>query len=195
MAMALVSMAQAASGFSLGLGFKTAALRWLNNNLWPCGFKQEPATLLDSNTTGLQSYVVRQDWALDAIVKAFESHRLNARSAPLSMLFVGTTGVGKTFSAIVLAELIQDGQRKPLILHGENYHDDTYTVPQYRRQILTLLHKTLSTCKGQHVVVVDEVQKMNAKTLDVFTNIIEAGEFDYGGDDDNVKKVDCRNAV
>src|SRR3712207_5126661 len=70
----------------------------------------EHAKLRDMRAT-LKKVVIGQDEAIDKVVKSIQRNRLGLRSEkrPIgSFLFLGPTGVGKTYLAKKLAELLFD---------------------------------------------------------------------------------------
>ena len=173
--------------------------RWLKERgLVSCGFVDNPLAALDDNEDGLRKRIVSQDWAISTILDAFETQRpiSNDKTThrlvpPMFLYFVGPTGVGKTFTAINIAEIIQDTDRDPVLLRGENYNNDATTVDEYHRQIQTVLKHHLKPCKGRNVVIFDEVQKVAPKTLDVFGPILDNGQFEFVTHEGKVIATTC----
>ena len=67
------------------------------------------------------------------------------------MLFVGSTGIGKTYTANLIADTILDSDRGPVELRGGLYSDESVPVSEYQQQIFTLLEDKLTQCKGRQV--------------------------------------------
>lgn len=194
------------TSLSFGTGTRTFLNKvWSNTKsfLGSCGYVNNPVVVLDDKAAGLRSRVISQDWAIDNIVETLESHFRQSDtpsssgnpSLPAFLYFIGTTGVGKTFTAQNIAELVQDNDRGPLVLRGENYNDPTYSTATYHREIRTLLKNKLSTCNGDHVIIFDEVQKVAPQILDIFNPILELGQFDFVNEKGNVETIKCHNAM
>ncbi len=183
-----------AQGQILGWGIRTAGINFLKKHgVMSCGFVDNAVELLDNETLGLRAHVQAQEWAVNAIVDAFEAQRPPSNNdhatlpPPMFMFFAGSTGVGKTFSAIKIANLIHDTDRGPVLIRSENYVGENVAPEVYHRQIQKLLQQKLKSCRGRHVVIVDEVQKLAPKTLDVFNPILEHGEFEFADDSGTVR--------
>jgi ATP-dependent Clp protease ATP-binding subunit ClpA len=189
----LLCVAPTARGQILGWGIRTAGINWMRTHgLMPCGFVENAVEVLDNETVGLRAHVQAQEWAVKAIVDAFEAQRPPSDRdhatlpPPMFLFFAGSTGVGKTFSAIQIANLIQDTDRGPVLIRSENYVGASVEPAVYHRQIQQLLQQKLSSCRGRHVVIFDEVQKLTPRTLDVFNPILEHGEFEFLDDNGKV---------
>ena len=169
----------------LGLGIGT----WLDKHgLYPgerCGFVKDPTPVdaLEDPDTGLLTRVLAQESAVKTIVSAFETKSSlsggSDKTAPLFLYFAGPTGVGKTWTAEVIAEIIQDSDRGPIEFFGEFYSDEAQTIEFYQHRIQSKLYDVMRTCGGRHVVIFDEIQKVAPKVLDTFRPILEHGSFDF----------------
>ena len=177
----------------LGLGIGT----WLDKHgLYPgerCGFVKDPTPVdaLEDPDTGLLTRVLAQESAVKTIVSAFETKSSlsggSDKTAPLFLYFAGPTGVGKTWTAEVIAEIIQDSDRGPIEFFGEFYSDEAQTIEFYQHRIQSKLYDVMRTCGGKHVVIFDEIQKVAPKVLDTFRPILEHGSFDFVTDGNKVR--------
>lgn len=149
-----------------------------------CRFVPSPISVLDDPNSGLRSHIISQDWAMNATFTAFETFppKVDQKQAvpvsPLFLFFVGPTGVGKTFTAFQIANLIQTDDGDPVLFRGENFLDPNAIISEYHREIKTILYEKLRPCDGQRVVIFDEVQKVSPSTLDVFGPILDNGQFE-----------------
>ena len=198
----LVLLAAAGDAQILGWGIRTKFKAFLKEaGVLQCGYVKDAVKVLDSDETGLRSRVLSQDWAVKTIIDAFDAQQPHAAAdsnqlqPPMFLFFVGPTGVGKTFTAVTIAELIHDTDRDAILLRGENYNNPNVSIGEYHLQIQTLLQQKLNLCKGRSVVIFDEIQKVAPQTLDIFSTILEHGQFEFFSADGKLQKVNCHGTV
>ena len=100
-----------------------------------------------------------------------------------------SAGACVRYTALTIAEIIQDTDRNPILLRGGNYIDPGVTTNDYHWRIQTALQQQLGKCNGRNVVIFDEVQKVAPQVLDVFSPVLEHGEFEFLSKDGKVRNV------
>ena len=150
--------------------------------------------------TRLTERIVGQDPAMDAIARRIRTFRagLDEPGKPTGVfLLVGPSGVGKTETAVSLAELLYGGERNMVTINMSEYQEP-YTVsalkgapPGYigygRGGVLTEAVR-----RNPHaVVLLDEVEKAHPDVMELFYQVFDKGVLE---DSDGVP-VDFKNAV
>jgi len=157
--------------------------------------KNKLKTLLDN----LKSVVIGQDEAIGDIVRAVRRQRvgLSNPDKPIVMLFVGTTGVGKSFLAKRLAHEMFGDEKKIVRLDMSEYSDKTSAAKLYGTSpgyvgyddggVLTEAIKKNKRC----VLLLDEIEKANDEVFNVFLQIFDEGRLT----DNKGTTVDFKNVI
>lgn len=157
--------------------------------------KNKLKTLSDN----LKSVVIGQDEAIGDIVRAVRRQRvgLSNPDKPIVMLFVGTTGVGKSFLAKRLAHEMFGDEKKIVRLDMSEYSDKTSAAKLYGTSpgyvgyddggVLTEAIKKNKRC----VLLLDEIEKANDEVFNVFLQIFDEGRLT----DNKGTTVDFKNVI
>ncbi len=143
--------------------------------------------------------IIGQDKAIDTIAKVIRKSRLGIKkpNKPPVLLFLGSTGLGKTLSAQVLAEIVY-GDEKALIRVDMNEYGDKESVsrligasPGYigYDEGGELTNKVKN--KPYSVVLLDEIEKAHPDVLNVFLRVFDEGRLS----DSHGNMVDFRNCI
>lgn len=148
----------------------------------------------------LKKYVIGQDQAVDTIVKNIRRNQLGLRKTSHSagnFMFIGSTGVGKTFLAKQLAKYLYGSEENLLRLDMSEFQAEIDvskllgSAPGYvGYKESGLLVKGLAK-RGETVVLFDEIEKAHPKIYDVLLQLLDEG-FVTGSDG---KKVDATKAL
>ena len=148
----------------------------------------------------IKKYVIGQDAAVDTIVKNIRRNQLGLRKTSHSagnFMFIGSTGVGKTYLAKRLAKYLYGSEDNLLRLDMSEFQAEIDvskllgSAPGYvGYKESGLLVKGLAK-KGETVVLFDEIEKAHPKIYDVLLQLLDEG-FVTGSDG---KKVDATKAL
>ncbi len=148
----------------------------------------------------LKKYVIGQDNAVDTIVKNIKRNQLGLRKTSHSagnFMFIGSTGVGKTYLAKQLAKYLYGSEDNLLRLDMSEFQAEIDvskllgSAPGYvGYKESGLLVKGLAK-KGETVVLFDEIEKAHPKIYDVLLQLLDEG-FVTSSDG---KKVDATKAL
>ncbi|AYH42491.1 type VI secretion system ATPase TssH [Azoarcus sp. DN11] len=161
--------------------------------------KDEIATVLQLKPL-LEERVIGQSHALEAIAQRVRTARANLEDPDKPkgvFLFVGPSGVGKTETAIALADILYGGERKMVTLNMSEYQE-AHSVsglkgspPGYvgygEGGVLTEAVRRNPYC----VVLLDEVEKAHPDVLELFFQVFDKGVLD----DAEGREVDFRNTL
>ncbi|PKO88309.1 MAG: type VI secretion system ATPase TssH [Betaproteobacteria bacterium HGW-Betaproteobacteria-12] len=161
--------------------------------------KDEIKTVLNLKPL-LQERVIGQDHALDAIAQRVRTARANLedpRKPKGVFLFVGPSGVGKTESALALADILYGGERKLVTINMSEYQE-AHSVsglkgspPGYigygEGGVLTEAVRR----NPYSVVLLDEVEKAHPDVLELFFQVFDKGVLD----DAEGREIDFRNTL
>ena len=161
--------------------------------------KDEIHTVRHLQTT-LQERVIGQDHALAAIAQRVRTARagLEDPNKPKGVfLFVGPSGVGKTETALALADILYGGERNLISINMSEYQE-AHSVsglkgspPGYvgygEGGVLTEAVRR----KPYSVVLLDEVEKAHPDVLEMFFQVFDKGLMD----DAEGREIDFRNTV
>ncbi|KPC52622.1 type VI secretion system ATPase TssH [Amantichitinum ursilacus] len=161
--------------------------------------KNEQASLLELEAQ-LQQRVVGQDDALISIASSLRAARTGLRTSdgPLGVfLLAGTSGVGKTETALALADALFGGERAVVTINLSEYQE-AHTVSQLKGSppgyvgygqggMLTeaVRHRPYS------IVLLDEVEKAHRDVLNLFYQVFDRGFMRDG----EGREIDFRNTV
>jgi type VI secretion system protein VasG len=161
--------------------------------------KDEIQTVRNLQAT-LQERVIGQDHALAAIAQRVRTARagLEDPNKPKGVfLFVGPSGVGKTETALALADILYGGERNLITINMSEYQE-AHSVsglkgspPGYvgygEGGVLTEAVRR----KPYSVVLLDEVEKAHPDVLEMFFQVFDKGMMD----DAEGREIDFRNTV
>lgn len=148
----------------------------------------------------MRERVVGQDHGLEAIAKAIQTSRANLTdpNRPIGVFFlVGPSGVGKTETAISLAELLYGGEQNMTTINMSEFKEEHKvsllmgSPPGYvgygEGGVLTEAVRR----KPYSVVLLDEMEKAHPGVQDVFYQVFDKGNMKDGEGRD----IDFRNTV
>src|SRR5690606_2723419 len=119
---------------------------------------------------------------------------LGKRTKPLaSFLFLGPTGVGKTETSKVIAEVFF-GSPKELIRFDMSLYQSKDDIPKLLGSIETLNPGLLTNAIRENpygVLLLDEMEKAHPDLLNIFLTVLDEGYFTDGYG----QNVDCKNLV
>lgn len=148
----------------------------------------------------LEERIVGQSHALEAIAQRIRTSRANLTDPrrPIGVfMFVGPSGVGKTETAIALAELLYGGDRNMIVINMSEYKEDhkvsrlTGSAPGYvgygEGGVLTEGVRR----KPYSIVLLDEVEKANESVQEIFYQVFDKGMLQ----DDKGSEVNFKNTI
>ncbi|MEM8742382.1 MAG: type VI secretion system ATPase TssH, partial [Pseudomonadota bacterium] len=161
--------------------------------------KDEVATVLDLPNI-LNKRVIGQDHAMEMIAKRIQTSRagLDNPSKPIGVfLLAGTSGVGKTETALALAETLYGGEQNVVTINMSEFQE-AHTVstlkgapPGYvgygEGGILTEAVRR----KPYSVVLLDEVEKAHPDVHEIFFQVFDKGQMEDG----EGRMIDFRNTL
>jgi len=161
--------------------------------------KDEHASLLELEQQ-LGERVIGQDHALSALAQRLRAARtgLTEEKAPQGVfLLVGTSGVGKTETALALADCLFGGEKSLITLNLSEYQE-AHTVSQLKGSppgyvgygqggVLTEAVRQ----RPYSVVLLDEVEKAHRDVLNLFYQVFDRGFMRDG----EGREIDFRNTV
>jgi type VI secretion system protein VasG len=148
----------------------------------------------------LEERVVGQSHALEALAQRIRTARagLVDPQRPIGVfMFVGPSGVGKTETAMALADILYGGDRNMVIINMSEYQE-AHTVSSLKGSppgyvgygeggVLTEAVRR----KPYSVVLLDEIEKAHNKVWDLFYQVFDKGSLEDGEGRD----IDFRNTV
>ncbi len=148
----------------------------------------------------LRERVLGQDHALDAIAQRIRTARagLTDPKRPIGVfLLVGTSGVGKTETALALAESLYGGERNLISINMSEYQE-SHTVSSLKGSppgyvgygeggVLTEAVRR----KPYSVVLLDEVEKAHPDVMELFFQVFDKGVLEDG----EGREIDFKNCV
>jgi type VI secretion system protein VasG len=150
--------------------------------------------------TFLGERVVGQSHALDAIAQRIRTSRasLDDPNRPIGVfLLVGPSGVGKTETAIALAETLYGGERNMIVVNMSEYQE-AHSVSRLKGSppgyvgygeggVLTEAVRQ----RPYSVVLMDEVEKAHPDVLELFYQVFDKGTLEDG----EGRVIDFKNAI
>ncbi len=161
--------------------------------------KDEIKTVLNLRPL-LEERVIGQNHALEAVAQRVRTARANLEdpNKPKGVfMFVGPSGVGKTETALALADILYGGEKKLIIINMSEYQE-AHSVsglkgspPGYvgygEGGVLTEAVRR----NPYSVVLLDEVEKAHPDVLEMFFQVFDKGVMD----DAEGREIDFRNTV
>jgi len=161
--------------------------------------KDEIRTVLNLHHQ-LAERVVGQDHALEMISKRIYATRagLDDPSRPTGVfLLAGPSGVGKTETALALADILYGGERNAVVINMSEYQE-AHTVSSLRGSppgyvgygeggILTEAVRR----RPYTVVLLDEMEKAHADVMEIFYQVFDKGRME----DAEGREIDFRNTI
>jgi len=148
----------------------------------------------------LQARVIGQDHAMAAVAQRVRTARANLDDPhrPKGVfLFAGPSGVGKTETALALADLLYGGERKLITINMSEYQEAHSVAglkgspPGYvgygQGGVLTEAVRR----NPYSVVLLDEIEKAHSDVTDIFFQVFDKGVMD----DAEGREIDFRNTV
>lgn len=161
----------------------------------------EPETVrLRSMATVLKGNIIAQDSAIDKVVKSIQRNRVGLRESnrPIGVfMFLGPTGVGKTYLAKKLAEQVF-GAKDALIRIDMSEFSESFNVsrlvgapPGYvgyeeGGQLTERVRR-----KPYSIVLLDEIEKAHPNVFNMLLQVLDEGRLTDG----NGRLVDFRNTI
>ena len=148
----------------------------------------------------LAARVIGQDHALEAIAQRVRTARANLEDPDKPkgvFLFVGPSGVGKTETALALADILYGGERKLITINMSEYQE-AHTVSGLKGSpagyvgygeggVLTEAVRR----SPYSVVLLDEIEKAHPDVLEMFFQVFDKGRME----DAEGREIDFRNTL
>ena len=144
----------------------------------------------------ISSKIVGQDEAIKLVSATLRRSFLliGKRKKPIgSFLFLGPTGVGKTETAKIIAEVFF-GTQDTMIRFDMSLYQTKEEIPKLIGSIETLNPGLLTNAIRENaygVLLIDEIEKANRDLLNIFLTILDEGYFTDGFG----QRVDCKNLI
>ena len=162
--------------------------------------EEKETSRLKSLKQKLQSEVVAQDAAIETVVKAIQRNRIGLRDPnhPIgAFMFLGPTGVGKTYLAKKLAEEVFGSSDALIRIDMSEYSESFNTSrlvgapPGYvgYNEGGQLTEKVRR--KPYSIVLLDEIEKANGKVFNMLLQVLDEGRLTDG----NGRLIDFRNTI
>jgi type VI secretion system protein VasG len=159
----------------------------------------EIQTVLDLGNR-LQARVIGQDHALEAIAQRIRTSRANLDNPqrPIGVfMLVGPSGVGKTETALTLAETLYGGERNLITINMSEYQE-AHTVSSLKGSppgyvgygeggVLTEAVRR----RPYSVVLLDEVEKAHPDVMELFFQVFDKGTLEDG----EGREIDFKNTI
>lgn len=148
----------------------------------------------------LSERVIGQDHALEAIAQRISTHRagMDDPAKPVGVfMLVGPSGVGKTETALALADLLYGGERNLITINMSEFQE-AHTVSSLKGAppgyvgygeggVLTEAVRR----RPYSVVLLDEVEKAHSDVLELFYQVFDKGMMEDG----EGREIDFKNTI
>ena len=162
--------------------------------------KDEISTVLSNSRTHLGKRVIGQDHALEVISQRIRTSRaaLEDPNKPIGVfMLVGPSGVGKTETALALADLLYGGEHNLITINMSEFQE-AHTVSTLKGSppgyvgygeggVLTEAVRR----RPYSVVLLDEVEKAHPDVLELFFQVFDKGQMEDG----EGREIDFKNTI
>ena len=133
----------------------------------------------------LRARIIGQDQAIDAVTAAIRRNRvgISPKHKPVSFIFVGSTGVGKTELVKQLAQELFQTPRLPDPAGHVRVHGEALGLPDHRFALRAMWAMTRrassrrrSAASPTAVILFDEIEKAHPDVLNVLLQILDDGQ-------------------
>jgi len=131
----------------------------------------------------LKKEIINQDEAVESICKSIQKRKINIRNIkkPSVFLFVGGTGVGKTYLSELIAKHVFGSEKNVIKLNGSEYseeHSVSKILGAPAGYIGYSNNSSLSEIKTKpfSILLLDEFEKMSDKVINIFLQVFDKGE-------------------
>jgi ATP-dependent Clp protease ATP-binding subunit ClpC len=139
--------------------------------------KEEEKELLLHLEEELHKRIIGQNEAIFEVSESLRRLRagLNNSKKPISFLFLGPTGVGKTATAKAISDIYYGGENKMIRLDMSEYSTDD-SVKRFLGGNMDSKGLTDMVCENPYsLVLLDEFEKSNSKIIDLFLQVLDDG--------------------
>ncbi len=159
---------------------------------------------IEDRKAQLKTSILGQDKMVDTVLALYRNLLLSSGEKPQTAILLGPTGVGKTFLAESIAEVLFGGKHRFFKIDGAAFSDRSTSLsgllgPRpgtigYKDTVGTLIEFMKNPGKGRYggVLLIDEIEKMHPETLkELGMNLLDNGEVTQG----NGKRVRVSNLL
>lgn len=152
---------------------------------------EEEKTSLLNLESEIHKFIIDQEEAVSAISEAIRRIRsgVNPQNKPVSFLFLGPTGVGKTQTAKVVSRIYFGGEKEIIRVDMSEFSTDDSVSRFLKSESGSFLDKVFNNPFS--LILLDEFEKANSKIMDLFLAALDDGRMT----DDKTRTVSFKNAL